>query len=219
MGEIINIYINVVDRITNPPKGLLSDTGVLASVNMNTRQFLVTVLPSEEGIRPLAEKTAYIKERTSVVPDYYLRTDFEALENIIDAVKGIDVTTEKNYKIGESLYPRGVNHMTGRHAMALFKKTCKTEEEMLSLRESVVEGLIRKGFEGFSFSYNLPKLYSVLKNDIETNINAAVIKDLYSRRTSLKDRWHIEKQYMMKNDTEEELNSKYSRVKTFNNIF
>lgn len=216
MCEVINIYINVVDRRINPPKGLLPDTTVLATVLKNDRRVLITVLPPEEGIRTLPEKIADLMEKTTVKPDYYMRTDFKALEDIIDAIRGIEINTNKNYMIGQTRYPKGMNKMTGHHAMALFKKTCATEEEMLALKESVIEGLIRKGLKGFSLTYDMPKLYSVAKNDIETNIDASVIKKLIAGRTSADQKWHVIKQYMLKSDSEKERKSKIEKLKLFN---
>ena len=216
MCEVINIYINVVDRRINPPKGLLPDTAILATVLKNDRRVLITVLPSEEGIRPFSEKIADLMENTTVKPDYYLRTDFKALEEIIDAIRGIEIHTEKNYKIGETRYPKGLNKMGGRHAMALYKKSCETEEEMLAIRESVVEGLVRKALKGFSLTYDLPKLYSVAKKEVETNIDGAVIKKLAAKRTSADEKWHVIKQYMLEKDTEKERKSKIEKLKLFN---
>ena len=216
MCEVINIYINVVDRRINPPKGLLPDTTVLATVLKNDRRVLITVLPSEEGIRPLPEKIADLMESTTVKPDYYLRTDLKALEDIIDALRGIEVITNKNYMIGETRYPKGPNKMTGHHAMALFKKKCNTEEEALAIKESVVEGLIRKALKGFRITYDLTKLYSVAKNDVETNIDGAVIKKLMAEKTSSDQKWHVIKQYMLESDSEKERKSKIEKLKLFN---
>lgn len=211
----INVYLNITDSRQKETERK-PDTGVYATILPDEKRMLITVLPSEEEYPDIETKLAAVTGFTGYAPDFYYRTDFDAMRDIIDAIRGIDVMTEKNFKIGENYYPKGMNKMTGKPAMALFRKKCATEEEQLQIRESIVEGFLRKALKGPSLLYDYGKLYNVVKNCSETNVTSAVVKKLAGKNVKSAKEWQIIKQYVMNTDTEEVKEKAREKIEIFN---
>lgn len=211
----INVYLNITDSKTKT-ENIKPDTGVFATILPDEKRILITVLPSEENWMPVEEKVSQVTSFTGYRPEYYFRTDFDAMKDIIDAIKGIEISTTKNYKIGDTYYPKGINIMQGKHAMALFGKKCTSEEEQLELRESIVEGFLKKVLKGPSVFYDYAKLYSVVKNRTETNVTSAVVKKLAGKNLKSAKEWQIVKQYVLNSQTDGQKNMAKEKIKLFN---
>ena len=210
----INAYLNITDDRLKT-KNIKPDVGIFATILPGEKKALVTVLPSEKEYLPMEEKLEKVTEITGYRPEYYFRTEFDALKEIIDAIKGIDIKTDKNYKICETYYPAGMNHMNGKNTMLLFNKKCSTEKEQLKIRESVLEGFLHKALKGPSLFYDYKKIYEVIKHSSETNVTSELIKKTAGQKIKKEGEWKIIRQYIFSSDKAEERQQAKDKIKYF----
>ena len=106
--------------------------------------------------------------------------------------------------------------MTGKPAMALFRKKCSTEEELLQLRESIMEGFLKKALKGPSLFYDYGKLYTTVKKCSETNVTSAIVKKLAGKNPKGAREWQIVRQYVLNGNSEEEKRKAKEKIEIFN---
>ena len=135
--EVFTVYISGSDsRSSDVLATGRSDVNIIATVNPNTRQVLLLSTPrdyyvplsiADEGDLPdkLTHAGIYgidvsqdtLAQFYDIDIDYYFRVNFTGFEDIIDALGGIEVNSQYDFKSGGYHFTQGINHMDG--AMAL----------------------------------------------------------------------------------------------------
>ena len=135
--EVFTVYISGSDsRSSDVLATGRSDVNIIATINPNTRQVLLLSTPrdyyvplsiADEGDLPdkLTHAGIYgidvskdtLAQFYDIDIDYYFRVNFTGFEDIIDALGGIEVNSQYDFKSGGYHFTQGINHMDG--AMAL----------------------------------------------------------------------------------------------------
>lgn len=134
--EPFNIYISGIDTYGPIATKSRSDVNMIASVNPVTHQVLLTSIPRDYYIAQTCQSNQKDKlthtgifgvdctiesmeQFTGLTFNYYARVNFSSLENIVDAIGGIDVYNEIGFSSGvDGTYIEAGNiHMDGNTAL------------------------------------------------------------------------------------------------------
>jgi LCP family protein required for cell wall assembly len=183
----------------------LSDTIMVVSYDAKTKRLAQISVPRDlrvdipgygyakinqansDGGARLAEQT--VSNTLGIPIDYYMRTDFTGLKQVVDAVGGIDVNVktrlyDPEYPCDDNQYKScgldiepGVQHMNGNTALKYVrcrKGTCGNDFGRAARQQEVL-GLVRAKVTAWQVLLNPAKLIPIvtaLRNNVETDLGA-----------------------------------------------
>ena len=131
-----NIYISGIDTYGPIATKSRSDVNMIATINPQTHEILLTSIPRDYYVAQTCQGNQYdklthtgifgvdctvesIENFLGISINYYGRVNFSSLENIVDAIGGIDVYNEIGFYSGVDgeLIPAGYLHMYGSTAL------------------------------------------------------------------------------------------------------
>ncbi len=134
--EPFNVYISGIDTYGPIATKSRSDVNMIATINPKTRQILLTSIPRDYYVAQTCQNNEQDKlthtgifgidctintmeQFTGLTMNYYARVNFSSLEDIVNAIGGIDVYNEVGFYSGVdgSLIPAGNVHMDGNMAL------------------------------------------------------------------------------------------------------
>lgn len=134
--DAYNVYISGIDTYGPIATKSRSDVNMIATINPTTHKILLTSIPRDYYVAQTCQGNQYDKlthtgifgvdctvasaeNLTGVKINYYVRVNFSSLENIVDAIGGIDVYNEIGFYSGVDgeLIPAGYLHMYGQTAL------------------------------------------------------------------------------------------------------
>lgn len=206
------IYISGIDVYGDIETVSRSDVNILMTINPKTKQVLLTSIPRDYYVT-LHNTTGYkdklthagnyginmsidtIEDLLGIDINYYIRVNFSTLENMIDAIDGVDVYSEYQFVsyIDSYQFYKGYNHMNGKQALA-FSRERKSlpggDNDRGKNQEAVIEAIIRKATSK-SIIYNYPKILSKTKNTFQTNLKDTDITKMIKKELSNIGGWNI----------------------------
>lgn len=212
--EPFNVYISGIDTYGPIATKSRSDVNMIASVNPITHQVLLTSIPRDYYIAQTCQNNEKDKlthtgifgvdctiesmeQFTGLTFNYYARVNFSSLENIVDAIGGIDIYNEIGFSSGvDGTYIEAGNiHMDGntalkfsreRHAYADGDRQRGRNQMMVlsAIIDKVSSPAILTGYSGImsavgnSFQSNMDfdEMTSIVKKQINDNSDWTVIQ-------------------------------------------
>ena len=136
-----------------------------------------------------------IEELLDININYYFRVNFTTLENIIDAIGGVDVYSEYSFVsyIGSYQFYKGYNHMNGNQALGFARERKTLPEGDISRaknQQAVIDGIIRK-LTSFSSITKYSNVINSLKDTFQTNMTDNDITSLIKMQLNDNASWNI----------------------------
>lgn len=206
------MLINGVDSRTGDlSQGSNSDVIMLAAFNPQTMKLSLISIPRDTYVPVTCEKNKYdkithsgsgginctvntLEKAFDININYYVKANFRAVVDIIDAIGGIDVNVplsfcEQNSKdeMNTICLEEGMQHLDGEQALALsrHRKTLPNGDIGRGLNQQIViEGMIDKLASGKIIT-SVDKLLNVLGSNVQTNMDKKDMYGLFSLLTSL----------------------------------
>ncbi|MDR2520062.1 MAG: LCP family protein [Eubacteriaceae bacterium] len=205
-------YISGVDA-----SGQLSDVNVIVTVNPVAHEILLTNVPRDyyvyldgdpekpdklthSGIYGIGSSKSTIEKLMGIKINYYVNVSFRSVVNIVDAVGGIDVYSERDFTSIWSLdrritysYTTGLNHLDGRAALAFARerKQFASGDRMRSQnQEAVIKAIIQKMLSPSIIANISPILKAVTSNTL-TDIRPEQILSLIRMQLADSPTWKI----------------------------
>ena len=212
--EPFNIYITGIDQWASE-KGLdleRSDVNMIVTVNPATKKVLLTSIPRDSYIRlhtaqqmdKLTHTGVYgVDETLNTVQDwlgtdmnYYVKMNFTAMSDIINAMGGIKVyspvafeSSLKGYK-----YKKGWNKLSGRQAL-YFARERHAFEGQDSIRvenqQRVVEAVIKKMTSSTTLLTKYGDIMTAAGDNLSTNMSAHDLTELVRMQIADLAEWDI----------------------------
>lgn len=199
--ESFNVLISGKDvwgKLKSTKSGL-SDVNMVMTVNPKTKEVLLTSIPRDSyvtlhsygakdklthtGIFGEEETKQTIEDFLDIDINYEIAVNFSMLVDIINAIDGIDVYSDYDFKsaIAEYEYTKGWNHLTGRPAL-YFARERKAFFEGDMQRNKNQQKVLKATIEKVTSSKVLMTRYAGLLNAVEdkmyTNLSDRDIKKL-----------------------------------------
>lgn len=210
-----NVYISGIDVYGDISTNSRSDVNIIATVNPQTRQVLLTTTPRDyyvvfpnvtggskdklthAGIYGVDCSMTTLEELYGGIDiDYYVRVNFSGVEKIIDAIGGI--TVHSDYAFTTHLAPhysfqKGDNEMDGKEALA-FARDRKSvpggERQRGKNQQQVIKGMIKKVCSPAILT-NYTKIMKAVSGCIQTNLSDEQLKALVKDQTESGADWNI----------------------------
>ncbi|MFQ6861499.1 MAG: LCP family protein [Beduini sp.] len=210
--EPFTVLINGVDsRDGDLSSGSNADVIMLATFNPKTLKLSMISIPRDTYIPVtcrgnINDKITHsgsggvtctidsLEETLGITINYYVKVNFNAVVNLVDAIGGIDVTVPLSFCEQDSkdtpdalCINEGYQHLNGEQALALsrHRKTLPNGDIGRGVNQQIViEGMISKLASGQILT-SLDSLLSVLGNNVQTNMKQSDMYGLFSLLTSL----------------------------------
>lgn len=216
-SEAFNVYITGIDQ-WNKEKGLdleRSDVNMIVTVSPLTRKILLTSIPRDAyvelwhvpemdklthtGIYGVEETIKTVEKWLGVDLNYYVKMNFSAVRDVIDAIGGIDVNSPVAFKssISNYEYEKGWNHMNGKKAL-FFARERKAFEGKDSIRvenqQLVVKAVINKLTSSTTLLTSYGDIVGAAGGSLQTNMSSQDMQSLVRMQIQDLGDWDIETQ-------------------------
>ena len=221
-----SIYVTGIDVYGSLKTVSRSDVNLIVTVNPKTKQILMTSIPRDcqielhskgkmdklthTGIYGTSETINTIQDLLEMKINYFARTNFSGMSNIVDALGGITVdssesfiTLHGNYQINE-----GLNEMDGDKALCFVRERKRLKRGDFARGENqqkVLKAMLDKAMSPKIIT-NFDNILSAIEGTFETDMSSKEIKSLLNMQLNDMADWkiiniQIEGEYQMMNDT------------------
>ncbi len=187
----LNVLVAGYDSsINGPPR---ADTIIVASINLNTNKIGLLFIPRDtrvkingRGYNRINSAHAYggiellnetVEDFLNIKLDYYLETDFQGFEEIIDLIGGIDIYINKSLRYVDEAggvninLPAGDVHLNGEKALQYVRYRGDKLGDIgrVARQQKFIEALMKKSTSS-KIILNLPSIYREVMSSVNTNI-------------------------------------------------
>ncbi len=214
----ITIYVSGSDSrgntIANKSR---SDVNMLVTINPYTNEILLTSVPRDyyvqvhgqtglkdklthAGIYGLDRSAKTMGDLFDIEVDYSVKVGFNAVEEVVDLVGGIDVYSDTgfySYHIPGWYVKKGNNHFNGKQALAYARERyayASGDRHRIQNQQQVLEAVLKKAMTNKELLLKYDKLLSTLGKLYRTDIPKEVISEFVKDQVNDMDKWTIEKQ-------------------------
>ena len=215
VDETFNIYISGMDEYGKVSEISRSDVNILMTVNPKTKQILITNIPRDYYVR-LHDTTGYkdklthagtygietsiktIEDLMDVKIDYYIKVNFSSLENIVEALGGVEVYSEYSFQSWNGYnFKKGYNKITnGKMGLAFVRERhsfIDGDNQRGKNQQAMIEAMFRKCTSpSIIVKYN--SLLNSLKNSMLTNMPTKTMMKLAKMQLKDNAKWIITSQ-------------------------
>lgn len=210
-----NIYISGIDTYGPIATKSRSDVNMIATINPQTHEILLTSIPRDYYVAQTCQGNQYdklthtgifgvdctvesVENFLGISINYYGRVNFSSLENIVDAIGGIDVYNEIGFYSGVDgeLIPAGYLHMYGstalkfareRHAYADGDRQ-RGRNQMIVLEAILDQAMSPAIITGYS------GIMDAMSENFQTNMTKAEMTSIIRRQIDEGGNWTITQQ-------------------------
>jgi len=209
--DTFNIYITGIDSYGSVNSLTRSDVNIIASINPNTNKILLINIPRDyyvnlpgieqkdklthAGIYGIDMSVKTIEELLDIEINYYLRVNYAALVNLVDALGGVDVYSKYSFKsAGPGFYfKKGYNHVTGIQALHFVRtrKAFADGDRVRGENQQAMIGAIIKKAVSPSILIKYSDILNSLKGSFVTNMGTDKITDLVKMQLDDMNSWEV----------------------------
>jgi LCP family protein required for cell wall assembly len=210
-----SIYISGIDTYGNISGVSRSDVNMLITVNPVTKQILFVSIPRDyyvqlrgttgykdklthAGVYGIDMSIGTIEDLLDVEINYYFRVNFSTLEQVIDAIDGVDVYSQ--YDFTSSIYTgatfhfsQGYNHLNGVQALSFSRERYNMphgDRDRGVNQQAVLDGVIRK-VTSSAIITKYTAILNSLKDTFQTNMTENDIQKLIKMQLNDMASWNI----------------------------
>lgn len=205
-----NVYISGIDTSGNISNVSRSDANILATVNTETHEVLLTSIPRDyyvtlhsygakdklthSGIYGINETIKTAEDILDTDINYYVRVNFTTVIKLVDKLGGIDVYSEYDFTSNAAKafhYNKGYNHLNGEEALAFSRERYafnSGDNQRVKNQQAVIEAVIKKVLNSTTVLTKYTDILEALKGSFQTNIAqddiSALVKDQINNMSS-----------------------------------
>lgn len=213
------IYLSGIDtRSSYLPSRSLSDVNIVLAINPKTKHILMIHIPRDyyvqiHGTTGLKDKLTHagtiggVELSMSTIEDlleidlpYYVRVNFNAVVNLVDAIGGININSDVDYSFrcwtdhGCTFHP-GLNSVGGRCALAFARERYAYQtgdRHRGENQEQVLELVINKITSSSTLISNYNEILNALSGTFQTNLTMEEITSLVKMQINDMSGWKME---------------------------
>ena len=204
-----NVYISGIDTTGSISNVSRSDANILATVNTETHEVLLTSIPRDyyvtlhsygakdklthSGIYGINETVKTVEDLLDTDINYYVRVNFTTVIKLVDKLGGIDVYSDYSFTTSDKLYTfkKGYNHMNGEEALRFSRERYafnSGDNQRVKNQQAVIEAVIKKVLNSTTLLTKYTDILEALKGSFQTNIAqddiSALVKDQVNNMSS-----------------------------------
>ena len=214
-NQPFTIYVSGIDSYGSIATVSRSDVNMVVTVNPKTKQVLLISVPRDyyvqlrgttgykdklthAGLYGVETSVGTLEDLLATDINYYYRVNFSSLENIVDALGGVDVYSKYSFTSSQATggtyyFSKGYNHMNGKQALSFSRERKRLpggDRARGINQQAVIDGIIRKAtspaiITGYS------KILSSLSGTFQTNMSDNDIQKLIKMQLNDMASWNI----------------------------
>ena len=208
-----NIYLSGIDVYGDINVVSRSDVNMVITVNPKNHEILLTSIPRDYYVQ-LSGTTGYkdklthaglyginmsintIEDLLDTEIDYYVRLNFTAVINLVDAIGGIEVFSDKSlttYGSGCNI-PYGTVKLNGECALAYSRERyayVDGDRHRIRNQQDVIKAIVNKVMSSTTLITKYNQILKSMENSFQTNIPSDSIYDLINKQLSSMPSWKI----------------------------
>lgn len=211
--DVFTVYISGIDSRSGLVARSRSDTNILAMVNTATHQVLLLSTPRDyyvplsisggakdklthAGIYGVSVSMETLEMLYEVDVDYYIRVSFEGLEEVVDALGGVNVYSAYSFQssvIGSKYFYKGYNYMNGKEALAFARERyafASGDRQRGKNQLELIKAIIDKALSP-EILVNYASLLTAAENSLDSSVPYDLIASLVSDQLSSGADWEI----------------------------
>lgn len=208
--SVFSVYISGIDCYGSIKRRSRSDVNIIATVNTETAQILLLSTPRDyyvplsisngapdklthAGIYGIDVSRDTLAELYGTDIDYYFRVNFDGFKDIIDALDGISVYSEYEFKDLDHSFKKGVNQVNGEQALAFARSRyafASGDNQRGKNQMAVVKGVIEKAI-GPAIIMNYKEILNGLTGSFDTNMPYDTVTELIKNQIINRTKWNI----------------------------
>lgn len=205
------IYISGIDTYGAVSTVSRSDVNMLAVVNPKTHQVLLVNTPRDyyvqlHGTTDVKDKLTHagiyginmsvntLEDLYGVHIDYYMRVNFASLMNIVDALGGVNVSSDYTFKTAGYTFNAGFNELDGKAALAFSRERYSFEDGDRTRgknQQRVIEAIIKK-LSSPSTLINYQTILNSIDRAFQTNASSNEISGIIQQQMNDMRGWQTE---------------------------
>lgn len=213
------VYLSGIDTRTNYlPSRSLSDVNILLAVNPQTKRILMIHIPRDyyvqvHGTTGYKDKLTHtgtiggielsmatIEDLFGIEISYYIRVNFNAVVNLVDAIGGVNINSDVNYSFScwtdrSCVFYPGLNYVGGKCALAFARERHAYDtgdRHRGENQEQVIELIIDKVTSSRTLINNYSNILNALDGTFQTNITSDQIMSLVKMQINDMASWKME---------------------------
>lgn len=207
-----NIYISGIDTWGSIEQVSRSDVNMLVTVNPQTKEILLTSIPRDSyvelnmngmmdklthsGMYGIDETMATVENWLDVDINYYVRANFNMIVDLVDAIGGVTVQSDFEFKskISEYTYVVGENKLDGMAALYFARERKafeENDEERVRNQQKVLKAILNKITRSEVILTNYADILEAVSWSMQTSLSQKDISSLVKMQLKDMPRWKI----------------------------
>lgn len=206
---IFNVYISGIDTSGSISNVSRSDANIIATVNTNTHEILLTSIPRDyyvtlhskgakdklthSGIYGINETVTTVEDLLDIDINYYVRVNFTTVIKLVDTLGGIQVYSDYDFSAQGYHFSKGYNTLNGAEALAFSRERhsfASGDNQRVKNQQAVIEAIIDKVISPDLLT-KYTSILDSLEGSFQTNIEQDEISNLVKDQLSNMKSWTV----------------------------
>lgn len=208
--EPFNVYISGMDNAGSIKKTSRSDVNIIATINPETKQVLLTSTPRDYYIpltisKGMPDKLTHagnygidvsvgtLEELYDIEIDYHVKVNFTTLIDLVDTLGGISAYSEYSFKAGGYSFDKGYNDMDGDKALVFSRERSSFglgDMQRGKNQMEVIKGIVNKALSPAIIT-NYGSIMNDISGSFETNMSNDRMTNLVRMQIDEMATWNI----------------------------
>ena len=213
-----NIYVaggdayGSIDKVTN------TDVNMIITVDPVNKKMLLTSIPRDyyvnlpsfgedtydklthAGYYGIEESIKAVEKLLDIDINYYVKVNFSTIEEIVDAVGGVDVQSDYNFCVGNRCFKKGINHLDGASALTFARERHSFSDgdiQRVKNQQKVLTALINKISSSYTLISKYSNILSAAKGSIAISMDEKSINKFVKLQLNDMTPWNMESQNLV----------------------
>lgn len=205
---VFNVYISGIDTSGSISNVSRSDANIIATVNTNTHEVLLTSIPRDyyvtlhskgakdklthSGIYGINETVTTVEDLLDIDINYYVRVNFTTVIKLVDVLGGIDVYSSNSFSRGGYTFSQGYNHLNGDAALVFSRERysfASGDNQRVKNQQAVIEAIAKKVLNSTTLLTRYTDILDSLQGSFQTNIEQDEMSSLVRSQLSNMSSW------------------------------
>ncbi len=206
--DVFNVYVTGMDTYGDISTISRSDVNIVISINPKTYQILMVNIPRDyyvvfpgqtkkdklthAGLYGTNMSIRTIEDILDIDINYYVKTNFNTVISLVDALGGVDVYSMYTFNYG-FYYKKGYNHVNGSQALNFARTRYVLPNGDIDRgrnQEAMIQAIITKA-TSMTILTRYTTLLESLKGTFMTNISTDKITDIIKMQLDKMPKWNI----------------------------
>ncbi len=206
-----NILISGIDTAGSIDKVSRSDVNIIVTVNPNSNNVLLTSVPRDmqvqlhdttgvkdklthAGIYGIDMSRKTLEDFLETEIPYYVRINFDGVVKIVDAIGGVDINNDVEFRGSTRYFNKGKIHLNGKQALEYARNRYNMPSgdwDRSRHQEEIIRAIIEKVSTSTELLTNYASFVDILNEFIQTNIPDDTIRKYVKDQLDSMPNWNV----------------------------